>query len=124
MEIYVCSIKEISPLDYVDKESIGHPCVTSRHRDDVFSEYKHYPGSACGCLPEEQRAIVDMTVEFCKMNNLEYEIFDIANLSLMKKLKLVLKGIKAPTVAFRGKKLEEILSTKDLKSLIPKRSRS
>ncbi len=116
IKIYVCSLKGISPLDYVDKESIGHPCVTSRNRNDVFSGYRHYPGSGDGYLPENQRGIVDSVVEFCQLNHLDYKIVDVSNLSLIKKVKLVLKGIKAPAVTFKGKKIEGMPTENNLKS--------
>ena len=121
LKVYVYSLKGISTLDFVDKDSVGHPCVTSRHGDDVFSGFKHLPtGSWDGCLTDEQIKVFDTVDEFCKENGLEYEIVDIANLSFISKMKLMFKGIKAPTISFKGKKIEGVPTKADLKALIAK----
>lgn len=119
IKVYVCSLKEISTLDFVDKDSLGHPCVTSRHGDDVFSGFKHLPsGSLDGYLPEDQRKIVGIISEFCKENDLKYEIVDMTNLGFASKMRLVFKGIKAPTIIFKGKKIEGVPTKEDLNVLI------
>lgn len=119
IKVYVCSFKGISTLDFVDKDSLGHPCVTSRHGDDIFSGFKHLPtGSLNGYLTDEEIRVFDVVSEFCKENGLEYEIVDITNLSFISKMQLVFKGIKAPTISFKGKKIKGIPTKEDLKALI------
>lgn len=119
IKVYVCSLTGISTLDFVDKDSIGHPCVTSRHGEDVFSGFKHLPaGSWDGYLTDEQVKVVDVVSEFCRENGLEYEIVDVTSLSSIGKMKLVFKGIKAPTVSFGGRKIEGVPTREDLKALI------
>jgi len=119
IKVYVYSLKGISTLDFVDKNSMGHPCVTSRHGDNIFSGFKHLPtGSWGGYLTDEQIKVLDVVNEFCKENGLEYEIVDITNLSFISKMKLVFKGIKAPTISFKGKKIEGVPTNTDLKALI------
>lgn len=60
---------------------------------------------------------VDVVCEFCEENGIEYEIVDIENLSSLSKMKLMLKGIRAPTIFFRGKKIEGVPSKEDLRAL-------
>ena len=121
IKVYVCSFQGVSTLDYVDKDSMGHPCVTSRHGENIFSGFKHLPkGSWDGYLTNEQIKVLDVVNEFCEENGLEYEVVDITNLSFTGKMKLVFKGIKAPTISFKGKKIEGAPTKEDLNVLIAK----
>ena len=61
--IYVCSLKGLSALDYVDKDSMSHPCVTSRHSTDIFTDFKHYPGSI-GILSGDQTKMIEIVTGF------------------------------------------------------------
>jgi len=117
IKVYVCSFKGISTLDYADKDSMAHPC--SMAGEKMFSEFKHLPtGSWDGYLSEGQRKTVSIVKEFCQENELEYEIVDITNLGSISKMKLVFKGVKAPTIIFKGKKIEGVPTKEDLKILI------
>ena len=117
IKVYVSSF-EISTLNYVDKDSIGHPCVTSRHGDNIFTKFKHLPKRSWnGYLTDDQMKAVDIVCEFCKENRLEYEIVDITNASFVNKMKLVLRGVKAPTISFKGRKIEGIPTKENLKTL-------
>jgi len=118
--IYVSSF-EISTLDYVDKHSMGHPCVTSHHGENVFTEFKNLPGKSWdGYLADDQMKAVGIVSEFCKENGLEYEVVDIRNTSFASKMKLMFKGIKAPTISLDGEKIKGIPTKKDLRALISK----
>ena len=118
IKVFVCSFKEVSTLDYVDKDSMGHPCVTSRHGENIFSRFKYLPsGSWYGYLPDGQIKVLDVVSKFCEENGLEYEIVDVANLGVAGKMKLVFKGIKAPMVAYKGRKIEGVPTKEDLKVL-------
>ena len=117
VKIYVCTLDGVSVFDYVDKESIGHPCVTSRHAEDLFTEWKHFPGSN-GVLPQEQKDFVDRTIGICKKNNIEYEIINMAKLSFMSKMKLALKGLKAPVIMYGKTKINGLPKEEDLKAMI------
>jgi len=118
IKVYVSSC-EISTLDYVDKDSMGHPCVTSRHGENIFTGFKHLPkGSWDGYLADDQMKAVDVVDEFCKENGLEYEVVDITNVSFASKMKFMFKGMKAPTISFEGKKIEGVPTKEDLKALI------
>ena len=119
IKVYVSSFKSISTLDFVDKDSMGHPCVTSRH--DICSGLKRLPiGSWNGYLTDKQIKVLDVVSEFCEENGLEYEVVDVTNLSSISKMKLVFKGIKAPTISFKGKTIEGVPTKEDLKVLIAK----
>ena len=121
IKVYVSSFKGISTLDYVDKDSLGHPCVTSRHGENVFTGFKHLPDRSWdGYLTEDQTKTVEVVDEFCEENGLEYEVVDIANLSFIRKMKFIFKGIKAPTTSFKGNKIEGIPTMEGLKALVSK----
>jgi len=120
IRVYVCSMKGISTLSFVDRESIGHPCATGDgDTSRIFSGFKHLPtGSWNGCLSENQRKMLDTVREFCQENDLEYEVIDVADAGVKSMMKLVFKGIKAPAIVFRGKKIEGVPTKEDLKVLI------
>ncbi|UCH32296.1 MAG: hypothetical protein JSV05_02650 [Candidatus Bathyarchaeota archaeon] len=117
VKIYVCTLDGVSAFDYVDKESIGHPCVTSRHAEDLFTEWKHFPGSN-GVLPQDQKDFVNTVAGFCKKNAIEYEIIDMAKLGLMGKMKLALKGLKAPVITYGKTKINGLPKEENLKALL------
>lgn len=118
IRVYISNFKGVSTLDYVDKDSMGHPCVTSRHGENIFTGFRHLPkGSWDRYLTEDQRKVMDVVSKFCEENGLEYEIVDIENLSSLSKMKLMFKGIKTPTIIFRGKKIEGVPTKEDLKAL-------
>jgi hypothetical protein len=118
VQVYVSSF-EISTLDYVDKASMGHPCVTARHGKNIFTGLKHLPkGLLDGYLTDDQLKTVDVVDQFCKTNGLQYEIVNMTNLGWLRKMKLVFKGIKAPTTIFRGRRIEGPPARKDLEALI------
>jgi len=121
IKVYICSFKELSTFDYVDKESMGHPCVTTRKAENIYTGFKHLPiGSWNGILPANQIKVLDIIDEFCKENGLEYEIVDVASLGTVSKMRLMLKGIKAPTIIFKEKRIEGLPTKEDLKALISK----
>lgn len=111
----------MSTLDYVDADSMGHPCVTTRHAESMFTEYKHFPkGSWNGYLTDDQVKAIDVVDKFCEENELEYEVVDITNVSFVNKMKFMFKGIKAPTISFEGRRIEGIPTKEDLKTLTSK----
>lgn len=105
----------------MDKHSLGHPCVTSRYGENVFAEFKHLPEDTWdGYLIDDQMKAVGIVSEFCEDSGLEYEVVDIRNTSFASKMKLMFKGIKAPTISLDGKKIEGIPTKEGLKALISK----
>lgn len=115
--VYISSFK-VSTLDYVDKDSMGHGCVTSRQGENIYAEFKHLPeGSWDRYLSENQEKVVDAVNEFCEENGLECEIVDIESLSFLSKMKLMFKGIKAPTIMFGGKTIQGVPTKEELKTL-------
>lgn len=114
VKIYVCSLEVDSIC--VDIDKICSHCGP-QHTNEVISQHlKHSHGSS-SFLVEEQAKIVETVSEICKKNNLAYEIVDIANLSLLGKMKLFFKGIRAPTIVSKGKKIEGIPTQEDLEAL-------
>lgn len=122
VKVYVYSLKEISPVEYVDMESARHAC--SRAGERVFAGLKKLPldnwDSWDSILPEDQRKVVHLVREFSEENGLEFEIIDLADSGFLTGLKLLVKRISAPSVAFRGKIIEGIPTREELGSLLRK----
>lgn len=75
IKVYVSSY-EISTLDYVDAGSMGHPYITTRDAESMFTEYKHLPkGSLDGYLTDDEMKAIDVVGEFCEENGLECEVW-------------------------------------------------
>ena len=122
IRVYVSGFR-ILPLDYVDAGSMGHPCVTTRNAESMFTEYQHLPkGSLNGYLTDDQIKAIDVVSEFCEDNGLECEVVDIAKMSFVSKMKLMFKGIKAPAATFKGEKIEGVPTKKDLEVLTANRT--
>lgn len=120
IRVYVSSFK-ISALDYVDAGSMGHPCVTTRNAESMFTEYQHLPkGSLNGYLTDDQIKAIDVVSEFCEDNGMEYEVVDTAKMSFINKTKLAFRGITAPAVTFKGEKIEGVPTKEDLEALTAK----
>ena len=118
VKIYVCSLETDSLVD-IDK--ICSHCGP-RHTNEMISQHsRHFHGSS-SFLAEDQAKIVETMSEICEEKNLAYEIVDIANLSLLGKMKLFFKGIRAPTIVLEGKKIEGIPTQEDLEALTNKAS--
>ena len=100
----------------MDKDKICPYCGPQLNEKIISQQLRHSHDSGC-FLSEDQIKIVDTAVEICKENNLEYEIIDIGNLNFLSKMKLFFKGIRAPAVAFGGKKIEGMHTKEDLKAL-------
>lgn len=121
IKVYVSSFRGISTLDYVDKDSMGHPCVTSQHGENIFAGFKHLPqGSLDGYLTEGQIKTIEAVDAFCEEHGLEYEVVDLASLSSIQKMKLIFKRIKAPTTSFKGRQIEGIPTKENLRVLVTK----
>lgn len=121
IKVYVSSFRGISTLDYVDKDSMGHPCVTSQHGENIFAGFKHLPqGSLDGYLTEDQVKAVEVVDEFCEEHGLEYEVVDLTTLSFVRKMKFIFRRTKAPTTSFKGKQIEGIPTIEGLKALVSK----
>jgi hypothetical protein len=65
-----------------------------------------------------------MTSEFCKENNFEMEVVDIANLKFLEKIRLAFKGIKAPSIIFEDKVVNRKPTKEQLKALMLHTSKS
>ncbi|MDH5782635.1 MAG: hypothetical protein OEZ35_03075 [Candidatus Bathyarchaeota archaeon] len=118
VKVYVYSLKEIPTQDYVDMESIRHPCSQAGER--AFDGLKNYPrwDGVSGYLSDEERKARELAAQFCGENKLDLEIIDLANVGFAKKAKLFLAGVrKVPAIALRGEIFTELSSIEKLKTL-------
>ena len=121
VKVYVYSLKEIHTRDYVDMESIRHPCSQAGER--AFEGLKHYPrwDGVSGYLSDEEKKAIELATQFCEENRLDLEIIDLANVGFVKRVKLFLGGVrKVPAIAFRGEIFTELSSIEKLKTLLQK----
>lgn len=56
--------------------------------------------------------------EFCKNNNMEYEVIDLGKKGFMERLALKMKGVKAPAVYYGEKMFRGVPCVEDLKKLL------
>lgn len=105
VKIYVYSLEIDS--NRVDKDKICPYCGPGHNNKVISQHLKHFHKSS-SFLSEDQTKIVEITSEVCEKNNLEYEIVDITNLNFLGKMRLFFRGIRAPSIAFEGKKIEGI----------------
>ena len=115
VKVFVASLEISSHFGNTDE--MCKYCTSSHRTEIVTQQLKHSIGSN-SYLPNDQREIVNMTREFCKENNFEMEVVDIANLKFLEKMKLAFKGIKAPSIVFEDNVVNKKPTKEQLKALI------
>jgi len=122
IRVFVYSLKGVSPVEYVDMESARHPCSQAGER--VFSGLERFPqgnwDSWDSILPEEQRKVVHLVRDFSEEKGLELEIVDLADSGFISTMKSLIKGKKAPSVAFKEKIIRGAPTKEELESLLHK----
>jgi hypothetical protein len=93
------------------------PHCGPQHREEAISQQLRHFHESSYFLSQDQTKIVDKIVKICKESDLEYEIIDTEDLNFLGRMKLFFKGIKAPTVIFKGKRIEGIPTREDLKAV-------
>lgn len=117
IRIYVNSVVP-SARDYVDMESIQHPC--SQAGETAFEGLKELPARSSGFLSGEEIKAVDLVEQFSRENELEFEMVDLANKGLITKMKFFLKGWKTPVIIFEGETIKGLPMKEELEALLQK----
>lgn len=119
IKIYVYSVG-LSTLDFVDKEGAMHACAQAG--SSAFSGLKHYTGSMDDrYLSDEEREAITIVESYCKRNDMEFEIVDVAKKGFVTKIKLKAKGLtNFPTITFKEKVIHGVPTEEELKGLLKK----
>jgi len=117
IRVYVNSIVP-STRDYVDMESICHPCSQAGER--ALEGLQDLPARSSGFLSDEEVKAVDLVEQFSAENGFESEIIDLANKGLITKMKFHLKGWKTPVITFKGETIKGLPTKEELEALLQK----
>ena len=115
IRVYINSI-EPSARDYVDMESIQHPCSQAGER--AFQGLKDLPARSSGFLSDEEIKAVNLVEQISRENGLESEIIDLANKGLIAKMKFFLKGWKTPVITFKGESIKGLPTKEELEAML------
>lgn len=118
IKLYVCSLKDISMENFVDKESIGHPCARATDKELFVGLRKLQAGSWNDVLSQREMQILNLVQQFSEKHGLEFEVIDLADCSFKLKLKFLMKGIKAPAIVFKDKIIQGNPTREELEQLI------
>lgn len=114
-KVYVHSFG-IPTVGFVDKEGAMHACAQAQKT--AFQGLQGI-GSLLGSryLCEEERKVLIQVEEFCRSNDLEYEVIDLGTKGFVERLGLKMKGVKAPAVCYGEKMFRGVPCDEDLKKL-------
>jgi len=118
IKVYVYSLKNIPLVEFTDMESAGHPCSKATDKEVFGGIKKLSAGSWNGVLSENEMKIINLVKEISEKHGLEFEIIDLADCGPMEKLKLIMKGIKAPAIFFRDKIIQGTTTREELNRLL------
>jgi hypothetical protein len=115
LKVYICSI-EPSTLGFVDKEGAEHACA--RAQLTAFTGLDRLAGMfGKRYLSDEDTKTLDKVEEFCRSNNLKYEVLDLGKMNFLQRLTLRMKGIKTPAICAEKIVLHGVPTEEDLKRL-------
>jgi hypothetical protein len=100
----------------VDKGKICPYCGPG-HNEEVIARELRRCSEANLLLPDVQRAVLDLTREFCNEHGLEMEVVDMAGLRFLDKVKLAFRGIRAPSILCAGNRISGMPSKEQLRVL-------
>jgi hypothetical protein len=115
LKVYIHSF-EVPTVGFVDKEGAMHACAQAQKTAFQGLEQR---SSLFGnrYLRNENREVLTRVEDFCKNNGLQYNIIDLGTMSFLARLRLTLKGVKAPAICCGEKILYGVPSEEDLKKL-------
>jgi hypothetical protein len=127
LKVYVHSF-EVPPVGLIDKEGAtqpwAHNAIPWSHtgaqaQKTTFQGLESHADLFGKCYQsDEDREVLTRIDNFCKNNNLEYEVVDVRSMSFQAKLGLRTNGIKTPAICLGEKKLCGIPSEEDMKKLL------
>jgi hypothetical protein len=118
IKVYVCSLKDISMENFVDRKSLGHPCARATDKELFAGLRKLQAGSFNGVLSQREVEILDLVEQVSAKHGLEYEIVDLADCGFRAKFKFLIKGVKVPAIAFKDRILQGIFTEEDLEQML------
>lgn len=116
LKVYVCSLE--FPTDgFIDKEGARHACADAQ--GTAFQGLQRVAGIlGKRYLSDEERKVLMQVEGFCKNNGLEYEIIDLGTMSFLARLRLRMKGVRAPAVCCGEKMVLGVPCEEDFEMLL------
>ena len=116
LKVYIHS-SEIPTVGFVDKEGAMHACAQAQKTAfQGLEQFSSLFGNRYLC--DEDREVLMHVEDFCKNNGLKYNIVDLGTISFLARLRLRMKGVKAPALCCGEKILYGVPSEEDLKKLL------
>ena len=116
LKVYIHTF-EVPTVGFVDKEGAMHACAQAQKTAFQGLEQR---SSLFGnrYLCDEDREVLMRVEDFCKNNGLQYNIIDLGTTSFWARLRLRMKGVKAPAICCGEKILYGVPSEEYLKKLL------
>lgn len=119
LTVYVHSF-EIGTVDFVDKEGAQHACAQAQ--STAFQSLARLSGLfGNNYLCDEDRETLTRVEDFCQNSHIKYAVVDMGKLHFITRLRLRMKGIKAPTICCGSGKHQGVPRNEDLERLISRR---
>ena len=114
-KVYIHSI-EPSTLGFVDKEGAEHACA--RAQLTAFTGLDRLAGMfGKRYLSDGDSRTLANVEEFCRTNNVEYEVSDLGQMNFLQRLVLRMKGIRTPAVYCEKRTVQGVPTEEDLRRL-------
>jgi len=115
LKVYISSI-EPSTLEFVDKEGAEHACA--RAQLTAFTGLDRLAGMfGKRYLSDDDSKTLANVEEFCRTNNVEYEVSDLGRMNFLQRLVLRMKGIRTPAVYCEKRTFHGVPTEEDLRRL-------
>jgi hypothetical protein len=116
LKVYVQSF-EMPTVGFVDREGAMHACAQAQK--SAFKGLEQHAGLFGNrYLADEEKEALMRIEDFCRNNNLEFEIVDLGTVGFLGKLKVRLKGLKTPAVCSGNRTFNGVPSEEDFKELL------
>lgn len=116
IKLFVCSFS-LPTVGFVDKEGAVHACA--RAQKTAFEGLARVSGIVGNRhLCDDDYKALGRVKEFGDSRGLEFEVVDVAALSFLGKLRLRMKGVRTPAIAYKDRIFTGVPTKEDLKKII------
>ena len=124
IKVYISTV-ELSTLDFVNVDGIGHPCAHTHDNPGtrISAGLRNMPKSSSELISDDDRKTIELVERFSEENGLKCEIIDLAKAGPVARLKFVMRGWKTPAVSFANETIVG-LPTRERLELLVRRQRA
>jgi len=116
LKVYIHSL-EFPTVGFIDKEGAMHACAHAQKTAfQGLERFSSIIGNRYLC--DEEREFLTRVKDFCKKNDLEFEVIDLGTMSFLARFKLKMRGLKTPAISCGEKTVYGILSEEDFKEFL------